>query len=269
MKKFTYIIAALCVVAIGTAIFFGCEKENENINNTKNYHIKTHKSFDPSNPENYGILHNEIVNYINNNQPELLFSYNTIGKYDSLFDLIGGYLIDNEYFTEIEVSEAIYNVSQYIYSFGTESNGELNYFDFLDDTSFLRNELLNFGYHDDLIDILTIIHQASLDTNVTYETILSYINILEQATLENNNDAIFRDRFIQVFEFSNQYWDTLNCYSLPQNPRLIEMQNEINAARMQEYLTWQRRREIDGLMYCTSAAAIMQGIANSYEIRCR
>jgi len=30
MKKFTYIIAALCVVAIGTAIFVGCEKENEN-----------------------------------------------------------------------------------------------------------------------------------------------------------------------------------------------------------------------------------------------
>ncbi len=28
MKKFTYIIATLCVVAIGTAIFIGCEKEN-------------------------------------------------------------------------------------------------------------------------------------------------------------------------------------------------------------------------------------------------
>ena len=31
MKKFRYIIAAVLVVAIGTTIFFGCEKENEDI----------------------------------------------------------------------------------------------------------------------------------------------------------------------------------------------------------------------------------------------
>ncbi len=29
MKKFTYIIATLCVVAIGAGMFFSCEKENK------------------------------------------------------------------------------------------------------------------------------------------------------------------------------------------------------------------------------------------------
>ena len=36
MKKFTYIIATLIVVVIGTAIFIGCEKENNKVNNNIN-----------------------------------------------------------------------------------------------------------------------------------------------------------------------------------------------------------------------------------------
>jgi hypothetical protein len=42
MKKFRYIIAAVFVVAIGTAIFIGCEKENYKVNNN----INTQKSLD-------------------------------------------------------------------------------------------------------------------------------------------------------------------------------------------------------------------------------
>ncbi|HOS16413.1 MAG TPA: hypothetical protein PKX15_05345 [Bacteroidales bacterium] len=43
MKKFRYIIAAVFVVAMGTAIFFGCQKENEDID--KNTIVKPIKKY--------------------------------------------------------------------------------------------------------------------------------------------------------------------------------------------------------------------------------
>ncbi|MBP7103430.1 MAG: hypothetical protein KBA86_09310 [Bacteroidales bacterium] len=44
MKKFTYIIATLCVVAISTAIFIGCEKENSITNKTADNKIQKAQS---------------------------------------------------------------------------------------------------------------------------------------------------------------------------------------------------------------------------------
>ncbi len=45
MKKLTYIIATLCVVAISTAIFIGCEKENEVSTNSLLSENKIQKDF--------------------------------------------------------------------------------------------------------------------------------------------------------------------------------------------------------------------------------
>ncbi len=44
MKKFRYIIATVFVVAMGTTIFFGCEKENNKINNNLKTDLKIQKS---------------------------------------------------------------------------------------------------------------------------------------------------------------------------------------------------------------------------------
>jgi len=73
MKSYKYIIAALFLVAISTAIFIGCEKENKNLDFTKNS-IKNHKSIEETNsfelytPSNDSIVYllTSMTNYMNN-----------------------------------------------------------------------------------------------------------------------------------------------------------------------------------------------------------
>jgi len=265
MKKFRYIIAAVLVVAIGTTIFFGCEKENNN-SFEKNI-IKSQKSFDYGNPEQYGILHNEIANFIINNQPELLFLPNTIEKFDGIFSLTRTYLIDNDYFPEVEVDDAINMVREYYTSFGINETGELNYFILRKDTSFIREEFENFGYSPMLIDHLVIVYQQSLDTNTSYSTINSYlVNTMGTYNYgEINNN--FRDRLIEVYEYSDQFWDTLDCYALPPSPELLAAYAYCDALKMQQHIQWQERRMRDASdPFDFTPASVIAGISNSYAM---
>ncbi|MBP7101608.1 MAG: hypothetical protein KBA86_00005 [Bacteroidales bacterium] len=267
MKKVKIIVAAIFIVAVGASIFWACEKESDNLKNNNN--INTQKYFDSGNPENYGIIHNEIANYIIQNQPQLLFLPNTIPKLDSICALSGRYLIENNYFTEIEVQEAINEVRDYYISFGIKTNEELNYYTFCYDTSFVRQQLENVGYSNLLIDQLVVIYQESLDSNISYDTIHSHLfNTMLSTDYGVEKDNLYRDVLINVFEYSNQFWDTLNCYSLPQSQEVIDAQQYINAQRMQEYLDWQERRILDATPFLeVSSSSIMAGINNSYSIR--
>ncbi len=268
MKNIKYIIAAIFVVAISTGIFFACEKEKEN---EKIINIKTKKSFDFGNPESYGIVHNEIASYIIQNQPQLLFLPNTIEKFDSICSLSGRYLIEHNYFNEMEVENAINNIRNYYLSFGINSSGELNYYTLCYDTNFIRQQLESFGYSDLLIDQFVVIYQESLDTNASYNTILSHIvNIMGSTDYGIELDNTFRDKLTMIYVYSNQFWDTLDCYALPPSQELIEAQNYITAQRMKEYLEWQERRMLDALSSLPAVPeTIMEGINNSYSIRKR
>ena len=73
MKKFRYIIAAVFVVIMGTTIFYGCEKEN---NNSKINNIKVQKSineftqyesYTPNNSEIVSLLL-DMTNYMNHSE---------------------------------------------------------------------------------------------------------------------------------------------------------------------------------------------------------
>ena len=73
MKKFTYIIATLCVVAISTAIFIGCEKEIDKVNDVNNKIIQ--KDNPIVNPfDEAGIIHNACMDTILNHPDKFTMS---------------------------------------------------------------------------------------------------------------------------------------------------------------------------------------------------
>jgi hypothetical protein len=211
MNKIKFIIATLAIGVIGGAVFFGCKKNEED-----NHQLIEKSLFADNNSESYGILHNEITEYIIKKEISLIdcdtLKYQKgINNIYRTMDLGIEYCKINNY---INGNEDAYKIREYLYNF-VNKYGENNdhsariITDLYESEDFFVHVLREAGFSNNMIQTQLLIRKTAYPSNCTsIEMDHLYDKILSQNPYDLNNEELFKIKILRdVTRYSRVFWN--------------------------------------------------------------
>jgi len=211
MKNFALLSLFTVLIVVASAfIFYGCKKDDQEVSTTEQMMGITQTTakgnVDFKDPNTYGILHNEIAEYVLRQDVSLIDkAISTEASIDAQYrtiDLCISYCLKAGYLQNNEVcflKDALY---EFVGRYGQST------LKIYESEDFFVDLLSNAGFSKNMIDALLLIRKTALPLNSTAKEMDQvYVNILEENPYQLNSEELFQIKVGQsITSHSRQFW---------------------------------------------------------------